>query len=44
MSIEEQIKLEHSTLMEEYKALRDEMNRLLDASRQTLNISILGQV
>src|SRR6266542_2867915 len=36
------IKLEHSTLMEEYKALREEIKSLLDAARQTLNISMAG--
>jgi hypothetical protein len=40
MSREEQLKLEHATLMEQYKAARDEIESLLDASRQVVNLTL----
>ncbi len=40
MSREEQLKMEHSTLMEQYKAARDEIESLLDASRQVVNLTL----
>jgi len=40
MSKEEQLKLEHSTLMEQYKSARDEINSLLNASRQIVNLTL----
>jgi hypothetical protein len=40
MSREEQLKLEHSTLMEQYKSARDEIESLLDASRQVVNLTL----
>lgn len=39
MSKEEQLTLEHATLLEQYKAARDEINALLDASRQVVNLT-----
>lgn len=40
MKKEEQLKLEYSILVEQYKAARDEINALLDASRQVVNLTL----
>jgi hypothetical protein len=40
MSNDEQIKLEYATLMAQYNAARDEINGLLDASRQMVNLTV----
>ncbi|MCA9905679.1 MAG: hypothetical protein KC547_17610 [Anaerolineae bacterium] len=40
MGKDEQLRLEHSTLIEQYKSTRAEITSLLDASRQTLNLSL----
>ncbi|MBN1427243.1 MAG: hypothetical protein JXB07_02585 [Anaerolineae bacterium] len=39
MSKEEHIQLEYTTLMEQYKAARDEINGLLEASRQMVGLT-----
>jgi hypothetical protein len=40
LTMEEQLKLEHSTLMEQYKAIRYEINSILSVSRQTVNLTL----
>ncbi|MBN1310939.1 MAG: hypothetical protein JXB30_05910 [Anaerolineae bacterium] len=39
MDNEEQLKLEYATLMEQYKAAREEINALLDSSRQMVGLT-----
>ena len=41
MSREEQLKLEHTTLMEQYKSTRNEIESLLVASRQVANMTLM---
>jgi len=40
MSHEEQLKLEHATLMAQYRSARDEIDSLLDASRQVVSLTL----
>lgn len=42
MSKIEQLKLEHTTLLAEYNSARDEINALLDSSRQVLSLTLTG--
>ena len=39
MSKEDQIQLEYATLMEQYKSARDEINALLESSRQVITLT-----